>query len=192
MDISLRSWPVGALVQSVVAAALDVRGQIPDVSEIDRLVIRLPEKAYRMHAEMTWHDGFSSRLSTRYISAVVLLDGDCGLDQFSDARLHSDDTNSFARDRVSVEMDPSAADGSASMEANLRDGRVVRAATDSPPGHPGSPLSRDQVMQKWEAATVDRPLAMSADVLAKRLQGLVEESDVAAVLNGLRGAAGPG
>jgi 2-methylcitrate dehydratase PrpD len=188
MDISLRSWPVGALVQSVVAAALDIRNQVSSADNVEKLVVRLPEKAYRMHADMGWHDGFSSRLSTRYIAAVVLLDGECGLDQSSDTRLTAEEVNSFARGRVSVEMDPQAADGSAAMVATLRSGDVVRAATNSPPGHPASPLTRDQVMQKLSVATAGRPLRLGPGEIAKRLEALPDEADVSSLLAGLRSA----
>jgi 2-methylcitrate dehydratase PrpD len=186
MDISLRSWPVGALVQSVVAVALDVRGQIDGIDDVERIVVRLPEKAFKMHAEMPWHDGFNSRLSTRYISSVVLLDGECGLEQFADTRLAAQDVNTLANDRVSVELDPAASDGSASMQATLRDGRVVHAATASPPGHPNSPLTREQVLAKLSIATAGRELRMGAIEIAKRLEALAEESDVAELLSGLR------
>ncbi|MDQ1737592.1 MAG: hypothetical protein QOH56_3843 [Pseudonocardiales bacterium] len=189
MDISLRSWPVGALVQSVVAAALEIRSQVASADDVEQLVVRLPQKAYNMHADMPWHDGFSSRLSTRYIGAVVLLDGECGLDQFSEARLLSEDVNSLANARVSVEMDPAAVDGSATMVATLRSGQVILAETNSPPGHPASPLTRDQVMQKLSAATNGRPLRLSPDDIAKRLEALPEEEDVAALMTGLRSAA---
>jgi hypothetical protein len=63
------------------------------------------------------------------------------------------------------------------------------AETNSPPGHPASPLTRDQVMQKLSAATNGRPLRLSPDDIAKRLEALPEEEDVAALMTGLRSAA---
>ena len=186
MDVSLRTFPVGALMQAVAAVALDVRAAVPDASEIEAVCVRLPEKAYRMHGDMPWHDAFTSRLSTRYIAAVVLLDDRCGLEQFSDERLASTDVDAFATQRVRVELDASLADGGAAMDVSLRSGQVVRVATNAPPGHPSAPLTRSQVMEKFGAAATSRPLRTSPDMLASQLQGLVGEPDVGSVWAGLR------
>jgi 2-methylcitrate dehydratase PrpD len=186
MDISLRSWPVGALVQPVVATALDIRSQCGDPAKVERLVVRLPDKAFRMHAEMQWHDAFSSRMSTRYISSVVLLDGACGLNQFSDERLGAGDVNSFATTVVTVEQDIAIRDGGAAMEATLADGSVLTAVTDSPPGHPASPLTREQVMEKWEDAVRGRTLSQDSPQLGAALQDLAAVTDMAQLIGGLR------
>jgi 2-methylcitrate dehydratase PrpD len=186
MDISLRSWPVGALVQPVVATALDIGSQCGDPAKVRRLVVRLPGKAFRMHAEIPWHDGFSSRLSTRYISSVVLLDGACGLSQFSDERLGAQDVNSFATTAVTVEQDDAIRDGGAAMEATLADGSVLTAATDSPPGHPDSPLTREQVMDKWANAARGVTLSQDAPLLGAALQDLAAVTDMARLIGGLR------
>jgi 2-methylcitrate dehydratase PrpD len=190
MNISLRPWPVAALMQSVAAATLGVREQIADPASVARIRVSLPDKAFGMHGAIEWPDSFSARLSTRYIAAVVMLDGVCALDQFSDARLVADDVNTLARNGVTVDNDSSAPDGSAAVEVTTADGGVVRYVSASPPGHPASPLPRERVMAKFQQAVAGRSLAAKSEVLAETLPHMAEQPDAGAVLAALRAHAG--
>jgi 2-methylcitrate dehydratase PrpD len=187
MQISLRSWPVAALMQSLVGAVVGVQSADNfDRDAIERVVISLSSKAYAMHGDMPWPDSFTARLSSRYIASVVLLDRACGLPQFSTERLESQDVNTFAKDLVDVVENPAAQEGETSVTVTLRDGTILDAVTDAPPGHPDSPLTRSDIERKFLSASQGLSLAGDPTALLAGLSNLESTRNVTALLAGLR------
>jgi 2-methylcitrate dehydratase PrpD len=187
MQISLRSWPVAALMQSLVGAVVGVQSADNfDRDAIERVVISLSSKAYAMHGDMPWPDSFTARLSSRYIASVVLLDRACGLPQFSTERLESQDVNTFAKDLVDVVENPAAQEGETSVTVTLRDGTILDAVTDAPPGHPDSPLTRSDIERKFLSASQGLSLAGDPTALLAGLSNLESTPNVTALLAGLR------
>jgi 2-methylcitrate dehydratase PrpD len=187
MQISLRSWPVAALMQSVVGAVVGVLSDDRfDPDAVERVVVGLSSKAFAMHGDMPWPDSFTARLSSRYIASVVLLDRECGLQQFSTERLSAPDVNVFAKDQVDVVENPAAQEGETSVTVTLRDGSTLHVVTDAPPGHPDSPLTRADIERKFLAASEGLSLAGEPTELLAGLGNLESTPDVTHVLAGLR------
>jgi 2-methylcitrate dehydratase PrpD len=187
MQISLRSWSVAALMQSLVGAIVDVQSAEGfDKDAIERVDISLSSKAYAMHGDMPWPDSFTARLSARYIASVVLLDRACGLQQFSTERLESADVNAFAKELVGVVENPVAQEGETSVTVTFKDGTILRSVTDAPPGHPDSPLSRADIERKFLAASQGLSLAGDPAALLTGLSNLESTPHVTSLLAGLR------
>ncbi|MDX6227054.1 MAG: hypothetical protein QOI76_444 [Frankiales bacterium] len=187
MQISLRSWPVAALMQSLVGAVVGVLADDTfDRDAVERVVVSLSSKAFAMHGDMPWPDSFTARLSSRYIASVVLLDQACGLQQFSTERLAAQDVNAFAKELVDVVENPAAQEGETSVTVTLKDGTTLHVGTDAPPGHPDSPLTRADIERKFLAASQGLSLAGDPSDLLAALGNLESTPDVTAVLAGLR------
>ena len=86
-QISLRLWPGASSTQSATTAlfalikAHDIRPE--HVAEVR---IGLSKEVYDMHGTLGWDDKFKALLSTTYVTAIVLHDRRCWLDQFEPAR----------------------------------------------------------------------------------------------------------
>jgi len=68
--------------------------------------VGLSKTVYDMHGTLAWNDKFKALLSTPYVTAIVLHDRRCWLDQFEPARFRDPAVDAFARERVKVEIDP--------------------------------------------------------------------------------------
>ncbi len=90
--IAVKAYSAMGLLHAAIDAALDLRAQA-DVSQIQRIDIDMGEAAYQ-------HGGWKAerplevigaQMNVAYAVAVALLDGDVLVDQFTQARINSDD-----------------------------------------------------------------------------------------------------
>lgn len=89
-QISLRRWPAASSLQSLVAVLLESTHS----GDVDAVEIMLPSTPFAMCAEMGWQDELSAMQSARYVTAAVLRDRRCWIEQFdavhrTDAELSS-------------------------------------------------------------------------------------------------------
>ena len=81
-----------------------------------------------MHGTLPWNDKFKALLSTPYVTAIVLHDRRCWLDQFEARRYQDPAVDKFARERVKVEIDPRVESTGAAIEIRTTDGAVHTGA----------------------------------------------------------------
>ncbi|MGH9243875.1 MAG: MmgE/PrpD family protein [Acidimicrobiales bacterium] len=185
--LSLKRWPSGSGLQTTVTSILalvehhDVKPEM-----IDEVRIVLPSQAYRTHGPMGWDTSFTAMLSARYVTAVVLHDRRCWIDQFDTERRQDPVLDAFARDRIEIEEDPSLGSSAAVIEIRSTDGSVFRDARDLPKGDPGDPLDLEQIIEKFR----DARAVMTERIAEQALDGLLdlEEADDVAPLIALVGA----
>ena len=116
-QISLRLWPAASSVQSVITALLALANAHDLKPErIAEVRVGLSKGVYDMHGTLNWDDKFKALLSMPYITAVVLHDRACWLDQFEPARVKDKAVDTFARERVKVVAEPGIAGTAALVE----------------------------------------------------------------------------
>ena len=153
-NISLRLWPAASPIQSAITAlfaliaAHDLR---PD--DVARVRIGLSERVYDMHGAISWEGKFRAMLSTHYVTAVVLHDRRCWLEQFAPERIRDAAVDRFARERVVVEHDPAVEGMGAVVEVTTTDGAVHVDRRTKPRGDASDPLTREEIADKLRTAS---------------------------------------
>jgi 2-methylcitrate dehydratase PrpD len=152
-EIALRRWPAASSVQAMITAlfALIERHALR-AGQIERIDVGLSQVVYDMHGTLPWNDKFKALLSAPYITAIILHDRRCWLEQFLPERFSDPAVDAFARERVRVSAQPQLAGNAASVSVVLRDGRVLSDTRTEARGDPGDPLSWDDVVGKLEQA----------------------------------------
>lgn len=184
MNISLKRWPSGSGLQTTVTTLFDLIDQHDIEPEaVEEVRVTLPSHAYGAHAQMEWGDKFEAMLSARYITAVILHDRRCWVDQFDDDRRQDRAIDAFARDRVRVKEDPTLSSSAALTEISFRDGSILRDVREGPKGDPTDPLELDEVIDKYRDTSESSGGSQRA---LERLVSLAEIEDVAPVISLLR------
>ena len=169
-QIALRLWPAASSIQTVISslfALISAHDLAP--SQIAGVRVGLSKTVYDMHGTLAWNDKFKALLSTPYVTAIVLHDRRCWLEQFEPARYRDAAVNGFARERVTVEIDPRVEGTGAAVEIRMLDGKVHVDRRAAPKGDPADPLTRAEIEEKLRTAASG---FMSADAV-KRIIALV-------------------
>jgi 2-methylcitrate dehydratase PrpD len=131
--------------------------------------VGLSKTVYDMHGTLAWNDKFNALLSTPYVTAIVLHDRRCWLEQFEPARYKDPAVDAFARERVKVEIDPRVEGTGAAIEIRTVDGALHTDRRPAPKGDPTDPLTRAEIEDKLRTASAG---FLSADAV-KRIIDLV-------------------
>jgi 2-methylcitrate dehydratase PrpD len=151
--LSLRPWPLASSLQSVATALLHlVETAGASAASVARARVGLSPTVYNMHGQLPWDNRFQALLSAPFVSAVILADGTCGLDQFTPERLKDGDLDRYARENVSVVLDDTVEGTGAVVEIELTDGRRLTDRRAVPRGDEQDPLSMADVRSKFLAA----------------------------------------
>ncbi|MEA2622775.1 MAG: hypothetical protein QOH61_1685 [Chloroflexota bacterium] len=185
--ISLRPWPVAVHLQPVVTGLMtlleDPGLRAEDVREAR---VAVSAMAYDMHGEVPFDERFRARLSARYVTAVAIHDRRCGLEQFTAERIADPEIHAFIRDRVRVAADPGLENGTARVELETNEGVVRTEVVLASKGEPANPVSRDELVEKFRAASRARLPREQAAVALERTLDLDALPDVGALLDALR------
>jgi 2-methylcitrate dehydratase PrpD len=114
--------------------------------------VGLSRTVYDMHGTLPWDDRFHALLSAPYVTAVILADGACGLDQFTPERLKDAQLDEYARKHVEVVADDTVPGTGAVVDLELSDGRRVGDRRAVPHGDEQDPLSMADVRAKFLTA----------------------------------------
>jgi 2-methylcitrate dehydratase len=156
---SIKFWPAEYHSQSAIDAALQLRGQIGDPSQIQALRIFSFDAAVDIIGSEVEKWRPTSREtadhSMPYCVAVALLDGEVGLGQFTDERIARDDVRALM-DRITILRDPALTtrypEGIPNrLEVTLADGRVLECEVTFPRGHDHNPMTDDEVIAKFRS-----------------------------------------
>jgi 2-methylcitrate dehydratase len=155
---SIKFWPAEYHSQSAIHAALELRKQISDVSQITSLDIfsfdaavdiigKDPEKWRPRTRETADH-------SLPYCTAVALADGDVTLESFSDERLRDERLLALVA-KIKVHRDATLSARYPRgipnrLEAALADGKRLVAENEFPRGHDQNPMSDAEVESKFQ------------------------------------------
>lgn len=148
METAIKTFSVGYPIQAPLDAFLTLRRQHGlTVSNVERIVVRLPEDGARIVDNRAMPD-----VNLQYLIGVALVDGAVS---FADSHSHErmkDPQVLAVKQRVQLVadralMDP-AAPRSGRVDVTLRDGRTVNHFTRHPPGTKENPLDTEGVNAK--------------------------------------------
>jgi len=158
IETSIKPYPAVATATAPIRAAIELhRAGLPAPEDIERIVVRLPAFAlatpsahaarrYPAHIESAQHSFY-------YCTAIALLEGACGTDQFAAAKLVSPSVRDFLA-KVELQDDaeftalwPQSAGGA--VELHLRDGTSRSHRCPYPPGHPRLALTEEELGAKF-------------------------------------------
>jgi aconitate decarboxylase len=142
-------YPSQFATQFAIVAALECRQQLAADSEIHSVTILGPVMPYiDRQFPVTGLDG---KFSMQYCCAVALLDGEVGIDSFSDHRLASRDIQRLL-EQITLVQSPEIAPhlDSMSVRVSVRHGRnaVAEGMCDALPGSWSNPLPLERVWEK--------------------------------------------
>ncbi len=154
--LSLRPWPLASSLQSVATGLLhlvDTAGA--RAATVARARVGLSRTVYDMHGTLPWDDRFHALLSAPFVTAVILADAACGLDQFTPERLKDAELDRYARENVEVVIDDSVQGTGAVVDLELTDGTALSDRRAVPHGDEQDPLTLADVQAKFLAAAAD-------------------------------------
>src|SRR5579872_3326512 len=154
---SIKFWPAEYHSQSAIHAAIELRPQVGDVSQIKSLDIHSFDAA----VDIIGKDPEKWRPKTRetadhslpYCTAVALVDGDVTLDSFSDERLRDESLLGLVakikihRDAALTARYPKEIPNRITL--TLADGRKLVAENEFPRGHDQNPMTDEEVEAKF-------------------------------------------
>ena len=140
----IKRFPAQVYMQNAIEAALNLRQQNNlDPNDIEQVTIR---RRGRGHSGPVPRSGLDGKFSVEYCAAAALLDGQVGIDTFTDARRFSPDMEDMlGRMRVEPEGPES---GATLATAVLKGGTTVSAECSAFTGSASNPMSRDQLLAK--------------------------------------------
>jgi 2-methylcitrate dehydratase len=161
---SIKFWPAEYHSQSAIHAALELRPQIGDLSQVKSLDIHSFDAA----VDIIGKDPEKWRPKTRetadhslpFCTAVALIDGDVTLDSFSDERLHDESLLALVakikihRDRGLTARYPRGIPNR--LEMKFADGRTIVAENEFPRGHDQNPMTDGEVEAKFHRMAAGR------------------------------------
>lgn len=154
---SIKFWPAEYHSQSAIFAAIGLRKQIPDVSQIASIDIHSFDAA----VDIIGKDPEKWRPKTRetadhslpYCTAVALVDGDVTLESFSDERLRDESLLDLVS-RIKIHRDDALTARYPRgipnrITVTMNDGTQFVEENEFPPGHDQNPLTDEQVEHKF-------------------------------------------
>jgi len=184
--IALRLWPAASSIQTAMTALFALIGKHDlKPANVAQVRVGLSKTVYDMHGTLPWNDKFKALLSAPYVASIMLHDRRCWLDQFEPGRYQDPAVDTFTRERVKVELDPTLQGTAAAVEVRMTDGTTLTDRRTCAKGDPDDPLTRVEIQEKLRTATtgllptaqVDRIIALVDD-----LEHLADMRDLAAAL----------
>jgi 2-methylcitrate dehydratase PrpD len=164
------------------------------VAQIQAIEIETYGPGYRIVKEMNPRTPYQAKFSIAYGVAVALLEGVAGLEQFAPERFSPDGVVErdiaalLGRTTVTVANDLTAQYPAAwptRITVRLRDGTVLRGASDFPRGNPENPVSTEVLEEKFRALVVPRRGGGVAERALAAVRGLDRCDDMATAFRDL-------
>jgi 2-methylcitrate dehydratase PrpD len=190
--VSIKPHPSGSLTHPGMAAFANlVRRHRLRVEQIARIVVgtnRHVPTALIHHRPTT---ALEAKFSLEFCLAILLVDGQAGLAQFTDAVVRRPDIQDLIRKTaVGVSQEADAA-GYATMatiiDVHLTDGRVLRTSAGFAKGSPQNPMSEAELLDKFRSCLAWGGLPSElAEPLTSRLLRIEDERSLSELLALLR------
>mgnify|MGYP001167492524 CR=1 FL=1 len=141
-----------------------------DAGAVEAIEVRLPVSSAAPLIHPRPQTGLEGKFSMQYCVAAALLDGAPRLAAFSDAAVQRAAAQELLR-RVELIAEPTEgkiAAGSTEVALTLRDGRRLQRRIDEPRGAGGSPLSWDELAEKFrDCAAVTLPAGVANQAIER-------------------------
>jgi 2-methylcitrate dehydratase PrpD len=192
-----KAYPCGSINQPYMDCAARIRARPGfDPTAIRAVVCRTAEgPVHRLWEPLADKQRpstpYGAKFSLPYCVALVLVEGQAGVDGFSEARTRDPRILAVAG-KVRYVVDPSLPypqHFTGHVRVELDDGQVLEEAQDAPRGGPERPLAPEELRAKFRANAA-RALPMAqVDALGERLLAIGRAADVAPTAAALRRAA---
>jgi 2-methylcitrate dehydratase PrpD len=148
-DNGFKFYACGSLTHPTIECVLTLRARHslhPD--DVSRIEATVHDYVSWVTAKRDLRSGLDGKFSIFHSAAVALVDGKAGLDQFSDARV-ADPAVEAVRQRVHIIPDGAIGKDAATVVITLTDGRQITHAVKHNKGTPDSPLTDDEIGEKF-------------------------------------------
>jgi 2-methylcitrate dehydratase len=185
----IKFWPAEYHSQSAIDAALQLRPEIGDLSQIDRLDIHSFDAA----VDIIGKDPEKWRPRTRetadhslpYCTAVALLDGDVTRESFDDAHLHSPKLRECVG-KIQIHRDASLTARYPRgipnrLTITLKNGKQLVKEVEFPRGHALNPMTDDEVEKKFRTMVTPKYGAERTEAILAGLWNLDKVGQASAV-----------
>jgi 2-methylcitrate dehydratase len=187
----IKFWPAEYHSQSAIDAALQLRHQIGDVSQVKAVDIFTFEASYNIIGK--YAEAWAPRTretadhSLPYCTAVAILDGEVTLRQFDHERFTAPDILELLT-KVKVHLDDALSlrypRGIPNrIVVTLDDGRQFTKEVEFPRGHAGNPMTDGEVEAKFRAMVEPTYGRKTADAVLAKCWKFEDVTNVADVLN---------
>src|SRR5712691_1826168 len=154
IGVAVKPYPSCACTHSIIDSALELRRVHAIAPEqVEHVTVGVGASVPRILIHSRPRTGLEAKFSGEFSAAAALIDGRVGIATFRDDKTE-DPAIKALMERVRVVVDPEIPRGGdqhmwTRVTLRLRDGREVSIAPRPVPGHPGSPLSLDQLREKF-------------------------------------------
>jgi 2-methylcitrate dehydratase len=186
----VKYWPAEYHAQSAIWAALEIRKKMGEMKELESVLVKTHEAGYSIlgMGEEKWKPKTkeSADHSLPFIVGRALLDGTIDNSSYSEKNLSDPSDLQFIK-KIKVVEDPTLTsmypdEGMPNrIIVQRRGSRPVTAQVDVPKGHPGNPMSRDDIEGKFLALTrkhIGRAQAREALLKLWKLEELKDISEL--------------
>jgi 2-methylcitrate dehydratase PrpD len=192
--LMFKTYPCGSISQPYMDCAARIRTRPGfDPAAIRAIVCRTAEgPVHRLWEPLAEKrrptTPYGAKFSLPYCIALVLVDGQAGVDGFSEQRARDSRILTVA-EKVRYVLDPSLPypqrfTGHVRLE--LADGRVLEETQDAPRGGPEYPLAPEELEEKFRVNAARALPATQAHTLLERLRAIAGAEDVAPIAATLR------
>jgi 2-methylcitrate dehydratase PrpD len=163
-----KPWPTCAYTHRAIEAAEEIAGELkPKAEDIDSVLIQMPEPYARVAGFTTANSAAEARFSTTYCVAATLLSGRLGPEDFSPDALNRPEISDLMTKSghehfpMGQDLKDMSADAPDRVAVRLRDGRTAERTVGKVRGGPARPMSRADILAKFQACGGDEALAQS-------------------------------
>lgn len=186
-QIALRLWPAASSIQTVISALFAlIKAHDLKPERVASVRVGLSKTVYDMHGTLAWDDKFKALLSAPYVTAIVLHDERCWLEQFEPGRFQDPQVDAFARERVKVETDPKVEGTGAAVEIRTTDGACYTDRRSAAKGDPADPLTRAEIQGKLRTAAAGLLPVTAVERIIALVDALENVADVRELLAAVR------
>jgi 2-methylcitrate dehydratase PrpD len=191
--VAVKPYPSCACTHSIIDSTLELRRTHAIAPEqVERVTVGVGASVPRILIHSNPRSGLEAKFSGEFSAAAALCDGRVGIATFRDDKTDDPAIKALMK-RVRVVVDPEIpGEGDrhvwTRVTLRLRDGREVSVAPRPVPGHPGSPLSLDQLREKFrDCARIALPEGRVESVrqMVENLDGCPDLRSLTAVLTPL-------
>ncbi len=188
--VAVKPYPSCACTHSIIEAVLELREthrlRPEEVQEITVGVAAMVPNILIHHEART---GLEGKFSAEFCAAAALVDGKVGIATFSDEKT-ADPAIRAARGKVRMVVDPTVPTDLerhvwTRVTVKLADGRTLEIPPREVRGHPGVPLSREALRQKFEecaAVALTRDRVESVGEILETLENCPDLRSLTAIL----------
>ena len=195
--LMFKAYPCGSINQPYMDCAARIRTRPGfDPAAIRAIVCRTAEgPVHRLWEPLAQKrrptTPYGAKFSLPYCIALVLVEGQAGVDGFSETRTRDPRILAVA-DRVDYVLDPTLPYPrrfTGHVRVELADGRVLEETQDAPRGGPAHPLAPEELQAKFRANAARVLPHAQVDTLCERLLAIDRAADVTVTAAALRRAA---